>query len=120
MPSLVESTTSTNGRSTKGTAIKFEAYRDGVRLMNYTPVAAMAIGPESVPIAGEVAFRDGLPVLDRGDDHAAGISLLWDVGPLGSFQQETTRLPPREKPYVLNVELATSRVPLPTKRPPPS
>ncbi len=110
MPSLVESTTSTNGRSTKGTAIKFEAYRDGVRLMNYTPVAAMAIGPESVPIAGEVAFRDGLLVLDRGDDHAAGISLLWDVGPLGSFQQETTRLPPREKPYVLNVELARFRL----------
>src|SRR5437588_10013421 len=110
MPSLVESTTSTNGRSTKGTAIKFEAYRDGVRLRNYTPVAAMAIGPESVPIAGEVAFRDGLPVLNRGDDHAAGVSLLWDVGPLGSFQLETTRLPPREQPYNLNVELARFRL----------
>ena len=109
MPSLVESTTSTPARPNAATAIKFEAYRDGARLMNFAPVAAMAVGPESVPISGDVSFRDGLLVLDRGDDHAAGVSLLWDIGALGSFQQETTRLPPREKPYNLNVELARFR-----------
>jgi hypothetical protein len=35
---------------------------------------------------------------------------LWDSGPLGSFMLETTRLPPRERPYNLNVELARFRL----------
>src|SRR5947209_19528435 len=109
MPVLVEST-SPPTRAPGGTALKFEVYRDGARRTTFTPTAAMAVGPESVPIVGPIAFRDDLLVLDRGDDHAAGISLLWDVGPLGAFQLETTRLPPREKPYILNVELARFRL----------
>ena len=37
--------------------IKFEIYRDGARVMNYVPVGAIAIGPESVPIPGDVSFK---------------------------------------------------------------
>jgi hypothetical protein len=110
MPVLVESTSPPSGRAPGATAIKFEVYRDGARQSAYAPVAAMALGPESVPIVGEVAFKEGLLVLDRGDDHAAAISLLWDVGPMGAFELETTRLPPRDKPYILNVELARFRL----------
>ncbi|QOV88313.1 endo-1,4-beta-xylanase [Humisphaera borealis] len=90
--------------------VKFEIYRNGARLTAFEPVAAMAIGPESVPVPGEILFRDGLLIVNRKDDHAVGIALLWDVGPLGSFILETTRLQPREKPYVLNVELARFRL----------
>jgi hypothetical protein len=110
MPVSVESTTSTAGREAGVTAIRFEVYRDGARLMNFSPVGAMAMGPESVPIAGDISFRDGLLVLKRTDEHASGISLLWDIGPLGAFELETTRLPPREEPYNLNVELARCRL----------
>jgi hypothetical protein len=91
-------------------SITFEIYRDGVRATSFHPVGAIAVGPESVPIPGEVAFRDGLLVADRSDDQAAGVSLLWDAGPIGSYQLETTRLVPREKPYNLNVELARFRL----------
>src|SRR5438477_10728502 len=90
--------------------IKFEIYQDGKRVMNFVPVAAMAMGPESVPIPGEVVFRDGLLVMTRNEEHAAGIALLWDLGELGSYHLETTRLIPREKPYNLNVELARCRL----------
>lgn len=110
MPVLVESTSPQAGKPPGTTAIKFEVYRDGAREMDYKPTAATAVGPESVPLAGEVAFRDGLLVVDRGDAHAAAVSLLWDVGPLGTFQLETTRLRPREEPYNLNVELARFRL----------
>src|SRR5438270_5551744 len=110
MPVLVESTAPQAGKPPGTTAIKFEVYRDGARELDYKPTAAVAMGPESVPVPGEVAFRDGLLSLDRGDGHAAGVSLLWDVGPLGSFQLETTRLPPREQPYNLNVELTRFRL----------
>src|SRR5213080_4122455 len=50
-------------------AIKFEIFRDGKRLTNFAPVGAIAIGPESVPIPGEVAFRDGHLIVDKTDDH---------------------------------------------------
>src|SRR5688572_26725928 len=90
--------------------IKFEIYRDGKQLTNFAPVGAIAIGPESVPIPGEVIFRDGLLSIDKTGDHATAVGLLWDCGPIGVYHVETTRLPPREKPYNLNVELARFRL----------
>lgn len=41
---------------------------------------------------------------------AAGVSLLWDCGDAGCYMLETTRLPPRLEPYVLNIELARHRL----------
>ncbi|HZK79472.1 MAG TPA: endo-1,4-beta-xylanase [Humisphaera sp.] len=90
--------------------IKFEIYRDGQRVIEFNPVAATAMGPESVPIPGEVFFRDGVLTVDRKDEHASGVSLLWDCAALGCYQLETTRLPPRDKPYNLVVELARFRL----------
>ncbi len=85
--------------------VKFEIYREGKRLTQFAPVGAMAMGPESVPIPGEIAVKDGTIAINRTDDHAVGIALLWDVGQLGEFHLETTRLKPREQAYILNVEL---------------
>jgi hypothetical protein len=90
--------------------IKFEIYRAGARLTAFEPVAPSAVGLESVPIPGEVTFRDGLLVVHRKDDHATAVSLLWEVPPLGAFHLETTRLQPQDKPYNLNVELARARL----------
>src|SRR4051812_35110852 len=90
--------------------IKFEIYRAGVRVIAFEPVAASAVGGESGPIAGDVVFRDGLRVVNRKDDHPIGVSLMWDCGPIGTFLIETTRLQPRDKPYILNVELARFRL----------
>jgi hypothetical protein len=90
--------------------IAFEIYREGQRLMSYAPVAAVPMGPESVPMSGEVVFRDGLLYVSRLEEHAAGVSLMWDMGPIGAYHMETTRLLPRDQPYVLNVELARCRL----------
>jgi hypothetical protein len=91
-------------------SLKFEIYREGARLTAFTPVAPLAIGPESVPTAAEVSFKDGYLHVRRADENAVGVGLLWDVGPLGRYHLETTRLRPREKPYNLNVELARCRL----------
>src|SRR3954469_6995841 len=90
--------------------VKFEIYREGHGRTRFPPVAAMAMGPESVPIPGEVSFKEGVLVISRSDEHATGVSLLWDSGPTGAYQLETTRVLPREKPYNLNVELARFRL----------
>lgn len=91
-------------------SLKFEVFSNGQRLQQFTPRFASAMGPESVPMPGEVVFRDGLLELTRTDGHALGVSLLWELGEYGTFQLETTRLPAREQPYNLNVELARSRL----------
>ncbi len=91
-------------------AVIFEVYREGTRLEEFVPRAALVVGPESVPLAGEILFRDSLLRINRIDDSAVGLSLLWDIGPLGAFQMETTRLPHRPEPYNLNVELARGRL----------
>lgn len=90
--------------------IKFEIYRDGKKATAFTPVGATAMGPESVPMPGEVVFSDGLLSIRRVEEHPAGVALLWDAGEVGAYYLETTRLPPRDKPYILNVELARARL----------
>jgi Glycosyl hydrolase family 10 len=90
--------------------IKFEIYRDGNRVTQFTPVAPMAMAPESVAVPADVVFRDGLLVLNRTDEQPMGLSLLWEAGAIGTYHLETTRLPPRPRPYNLNVELARFRL----------
>ena len=74
--------------------IKFEIYQQGARVTAFEPIAATAIGQESVPIAGEVLFKDGLLVVNRKDDHPVGVSMLWECGQIGTYHLETTRLSP--------------------------
>jgi len=90
--------------------LKFEVYRNGERLTAFRPVGACAVGPESVPTAGEVSFRDGYLIVETPDDEPVGVSLLWDTGQPGQYQLETTRLPPRDRPYNLNLELLRQRL----------
>ena len=42
--------------------IKFEIYKNGQRVTQFEPISAMAVGPESAPIPGEVQFKDGFLV----------------------------------------------------------
>jgi hypothetical protein len=91
-------------------SLRFEIYRDGARVMQFTPVAPMAMGPESVPLPAEIIFRDGMLVINRAEEHPLGVALLWDVPGIGTYHLETTRLQHREQPYNLNVELARARL----------
>ncbi len=91
-------------------SIKFEIYRDGARVTQFIPVAPMAMGPESVPMPSEILFKDGQLIVNRADEHALGVALLWDVPGMGTLHLETTRLQHRENPYNLNVELARARL----------
>src|ERR1700733_6557614 len=90
--------------------IRFEIFDGNKQLSSYTPQAAMAMGPESVPIPAEISFSNGVLTMSRNEEYPAGLALLWDLGDLGAYHLETTRLPPREKPYNLNVELARGRL----------
>ncbi|MGA2583002.1 MAG: endo-1,4-beta-xylanase [Tepidisphaeraceae bacterium] len=58
----------------------------------------------------EISFRDGLLSINRSEEHAMGLALLWEVPGIGTFHLETTRLQHRDRPYNLNVELARARL----------
>ena len=96
--------------------LTFEIYDRGRRLTSYVAKAAGVMGPESVPAGGRVAFENGLLRVEAGEvaldepQPAVGVALLWDAGEPGCYVLETCRLPPRERPYVLNVELARHRL----------
>ena len=113
----------------------FEIYDQGRRRTDFRVRGGHAVGPESTPVPGRVEFSDGLlrvedgAGLDYGDGHdadprdeaseysglprsaaaAVGVALMWET-PAGEYLLETTRLPPGDEPYVLNVELARHRL----------
>lgn len=66
-------------------AVRFEIFRDGQKLTSFQPVGAVVLGPESIPIAGDVVFKDGILAANRGDEHAIGIALLWDENGKGAW-----------------------------------
>lgn len=71
---------------------------------------AFLIGADGVPVRGELHLRDGAITCESRNSEALGLSLLWPVAGCGTLQVETTRLPSREDPYHLHVELARHRL----------
>lgn len=91
---------------------------------------AYLIGPDSVPIAGEVVIEDDLIRCEKGTREAAAVALQIDLDahrlrtlrhddpivgdirlrPLGVLTLQTCLLPDRERPYALSLELARHRI----------
>ena len=94
---------------------------------------AYLLGPDSVPIAGEVVVEDGLIRCEKGSREAAAVGLQVDLDaqrldglgdeftsepiiddirlqPLGILGLQTCLLPDRDRPYILSLELARHRI----------
>ncbi len=91
---------------------------------------AYLIGPDSVPIAGEVVVENGMIRCEKGTREAASLALQIDLDatrletlgqtdpilddivlrPLGAWALQTCLLPDRDRPYVLAIELARHRI----------
>jgi hypothetical protein len=92
--------------------IKFAIYNDGQLVEDFDAALAVPVGPEGVPVAGRVRFDGDLLVIEGDEEppQPIGVMLPWDLGLGGCYTLETTRLPPREEPYNLNVELLRHRM----------
>lgn len=91
---------------------------------------AHLLGPENVPVAGEIRFENGLIHCSKpsGETSALGIQVGLDQktidelhfsgdsenegvpGPLGQIALQTCLLPERDRPYLLSLELARHRL----------
>ncbi|MCK4342671.1 MAG: hypothetical protein KAY37_13215 [Phycisphaerae bacterium] len=67
---------------------------------------AHLVGTDNVPVRAEIRWKNGAIVCMPRTQDPVGLSLLWPVNGFGTVQLQTTRLPVREKPYHLPLELA--------------
>ncbi len=89
--------------------LRFEAHQgDSANGLDLT--GAYVFGPDGIPVRGELG-QDGDTIACRKRvAGAVGLALLWDAGRAGSFILPTTRLPDRDRPYNLPLELARARL----------
>lgn len=71
---------------------------------------AYLVGQDGVPARGEITVADGAIRCQARTADPLGLSVLWPVEGFGTVQLETTRLPPRQAPYHLLLELARHRL----------
>ncbi|MEM0913645.1 MAG: endo-1,4-beta-xylanase [Planctomycetota bacterium] len=71
---------------------------------------AYLIGNDGHPMRGEISVEDGTIVCDKREQGPAALNILYPAGALGELSMQTTLLPERDRPYVLEVELARHRL----------
>lgn len=85
---------------------------------------ASIVGHENVPVAGDITLDDGLVHVVKSSADASGLSLMVDLSehtrdrlglrpdlqPLGEIILQTCLLPERDRPYLLELELARQRI----------
>lgn len=92
--------------------MKFEVYKNGKLIEELGLAAAYMFGADSIPLrtAVKIKFENGIIECKKKSLETAGIALQWTVDGFGRILLPTTRLPERDKPYNLNVELARERL----------
>jgi hypothetical protein len=90
--------------------LRFRVYREGLVPAELDLATAYLVGADSVPIRGEFAYVKGEIQCRKRAAGPAALTLMWETKNFGAVMLETTRLPEREEPYVLNLELARGRV----------
>ncbi len=94
------------------TMLQFEVYRDNQLTDQIDLSGAYLFGQDTIPIRADLAADRGVITCQTRVHGACGLALMWDAGTPGRLMMQTTRLPFRETPYNLNVELARARLKL--------
>ncbi|MCL2641392.1 MAG: hypothetical protein FWD53_11135, partial [Phycisphaerales bacterium] len=90
--------------------LRFRVFKDGTTPPELDLSTAYLVGADGVAVRGEFSYENGEIICRKRAAEAAGLSLMWEVKNFGSVILETTRLPERDEPYILNLELARGRV----------
>jgi hypothetical protein len=90
--------------------LKFLVFKDGSPVEKLDVTSAHMLGPDDVPIKSQVSYTERLLVCQKTTEEAAALAIMWEVPGVGKYLLQTTRLPSRDKPYILNVELARWRL----------
>ena len=90
--------------------LSFAVYSNGKPADRVNLTGSYVVGTDDVPLRAEIAFKDGIIRCKKRAAGPAGLALLWDVPDIGRIMLETIRVPEREKPYILQIELVRARL----------
>jgi len=90
--------------------LRFDTYKKGKPARPTNLEGAHLVGGEGYPLRGQITVENHSIVCEKRMAGAAALSLLWPVSGAGTVMLETARVPERDEPYVLNVELARGRL----------
>ncbi len=90
--------------------LSFTVYSNGQPAEKVNLAGAYLVGTDDVPLRAEISFKDGIITCENRAAGPAGLVLLWEVPGVGIIMLETVRLLEREDPYLLQIELARSRL----------
>ncbi len=91
--------------------MKFQVFKDGKLVNDFALSGAYLFGTDGISIRrARIAFADGSIECVRPNVETAGLALLWPIEGFGRIMLPTTCVPERDRPYVLNVELARAKL----------
>jgi len=90
--------------------IRFNVYRDGAPVERIDLSGAYVFAQDHIPVRADIAASGSQISCMKRTAASCGLALLWEAGPIGKLLLSTTRLPARDTPYNLNVELARACV----------
>ena len=90
--------------------LAFAVYQDGEPATDVRLTNAYVVGSDDVPLRAELSFTNGVITCEKRAAGPAGLAILWHIEGCGEILTETARVLERQKPYVLQVELARGRL----------
>lgn len=90
--------------------LSFQVYQNGQVPETLDLSGAYLIGSDDVPLRAELAYRKGMITCKKRSAGPAGLVILWPVDGVGEVMVETVRLMERDRPYILELELARGRL----------
>lgn len=90
--------------------LRFDVYHGGAPAEHIDLSGAYVFAQDNIPVRADLAATRGQISCMKRTAGACGLALLWDAGEPGRMILPTTRLPDRERPYNLNLELARARL----------
>jgi hypothetical protein len=91
--------------------VRFQVFREGKIVNDFTLSGAYLFGTDGISIRrARITFADGGIECLRPNLETAGLALLWPIEGFGRILLPTTCLPERDRPYILNVELARAKL----------
>ncbi|MHC4065011.1 MAG: endo-1,4-beta-xylanase [Planctomycetota bacterium] len=90
--------------------LRFRVFSDGKPAEKVDLAGTYLVGSDGVPMRAEIELKNGEIICKKRVAGPVGLAILWPVKQLGRIMLETTRLPEREKPYLLQLELARARM----------
>ncbi len=90
--------------------LRFAVYDDQGPAADWPLVNAHLVGPDEIPVGGEISFAQGVISCRKRGAQAVALCLQYDAGSMGRLMIQTCLLPDRAEPYILSVELGRHRV----------